>query len=123
MQLLCDAINVTLNKNTVAGDRSALTPGGVRVGTPALTSRGFKEADFVAVAGFLHRAVQLALAVQASLPAGGKSTAADFGAALKGREDIAALAAEVQAFAGGFPMPGFEDAPTLGGAVGGAGSA
>jgi glycine hydroxymethyltransferase len=38
--------SMTLNKNSVFGDKSALTPGGVRVGAPALTSRGFKETDF-----------------------------------------------------------------------------
>ena len=44
---------VTVNKNSVYGDTSALTPGGVRLGTPALTSRGLKEQDFVKVADFL----------------------------------------------------------------------
>jgi hypothetical protein len=37
--------------------------GGVRLGAPALTSRGFKEADFEAVADILHQAVQIALKV------------------------------------------------------------
>ena len=35
--------HITLNKNAVVGDVSAMTPGGVRVGTPAMTSRGLKE--------------------------------------------------------------------------------
>jgi glycine hydroxymethyltransferase len=49
----------------VIGDRSLSTPaGGVRIGTPALTSRGFKETDFVEVAEFLHRAVHLCLEIQ-----------------------------------------------------------
>jgi glycine hydroxymethyltransferase len=52
---LCDFCSITLNKNSINGDRSAITPGGVRVGTPALTSRGFVEADFQAIAEFLHR--------------------------------------------------------------------
>lgn len=38
--------NMAANKNTVPGDRSALTPGGIRIGCPALTSRGFTEEDF-----------------------------------------------------------------------------
>ena len=46
MELVCDKASITLNKNAVFGDRSALSPGGVRIGTPALTTRGFKESDF-----------------------------------------------------------------------------
>ena len=38
------------------GDSSALVPGGVRIGTPALTTRGLDAADFVAVADFLDKA-------------------------------------------------------------------
>jgi glycine/serine hydroxymethyltransferase len=33
---------------------SAMNPGGVRIGTPAMTSRGLREADFEAVADLLH---------------------------------------------------------------------
>lgn len=44
-----DACHITANKNAVFGDKSAMSPGGIRLGTPALTSRGFKEADFVKV--------------------------------------------------------------------------
>jgi glycine hydroxymethyltransferase len=39
-------VNITLNKNSVPKDLSAVVPGGVRLGAPALTSRGFVEADF-----------------------------------------------------------------------------
>merc|ERR1739838_184440 len=42
---VCDKVMVTLNKNSVPADTSALVPGGVRLGACALTSRGFKEAD------------------------------------------------------------------------------
>ena len=37
---------MAINKNTVPGDKSAFIPGGIRIGTPALTSRGFEEAHF-----------------------------------------------------------------------------
>jgi glycine hydroxymethyltransferase len=45
LEKLCDAIHITLNKNTIIGDKSAVTPGGVRIGTPAITTRGYNEAD------------------------------------------------------------------------------
>ena len=103
LEKLCELAAITLNKNAVHGDVSAVSPGGVRVGTAALTSRGFKEADFVAVAGFLHRAVQIALTIQA----GSGKALKDFVAALDKHADIVALKHEVEAFAAKFPMPGF----------------
>lgn len=102
MEKLCDVLNITLNKNAVVGDRSALTPGGVRIGAPALTSRGFKEADFEQVADFLDRALKIGLRVQAA--SGPKLV--DFAKAVVDDAEVKALKAEVNAFAKGFPMPG-----------------
>lgn len=102
MEKLCDAVNITLNKNAVVGDRSALTPGGVRIGAPALTSRGFKEADFEKVADFLDRALQIGLRLQQA--SGPKLV--DFAKAIEADAEVQALKAEVNAFAVSFPMPG-----------------
>lgn len=33
MENVCDRVHITLNKNSVHGDRSAVTPGGVRIGS------------------------------------------------------------------------------------------
>ncbi|KAJ1558942.1 Serine hydroxymethyltransferase 4, partial [Cladochytrium tenue] len=104
MEKICDAVSITLNKNSVHGDSSALVPGGVRIGAPALTSRSFAEADFVQVAEFLHRAAQLALKIQAT---SGKLIK-DFAAALETNEEVKTLKHDVEAFAHGFPMPGFD---------------
>ncbi len=49
VERVLELANIAANKNTVPGDKSALTPGGIRIGTPALTSRGFTEEDFVKV--------------------------------------------------------------------------
>lgn len=46
---MLDLVSITLNKNSVPGDQSAVVPGGIRIGTPALTTRGFREEDFVKV--------------------------------------------------------------------------
>ena len=43
MEYICDSVHITLNKNAVFGDASALTPGGCRIGAPAMTSRGLVE--------------------------------------------------------------------------------
>jgi len=49
IEKVCDAAHMTLNKNCVPGDRSAASPGGVRIGTPAMTTRGLVEADMVQI--------------------------------------------------------------------------
>ncbi|CAL1274457.1 unnamed protein product [Larinioides sclopetarius] len=64
LECVMNATNITANKNTCPGDKSALVPGGVRLGAPALTSRNFKEKDFEQVVEFIHRAVEIALSVK-----------------------------------------------------------
>jgi glycine hydroxymethyltransferase len=46
VETVCNKAMITLNKNSVPKDKSAVVPGGMRLGTPAMTSRGFKEDDF-----------------------------------------------------------------------------
>ncbi len=81
-----------------------MSPGGVRVGTPALTSRGFTEKDFVQVAEFLHEALQICIDVQEK---SGKAIK-DFIAALGGNAAIKDLKSRVKEFARKFNMPGFD---------------
>lgn len=51
LQRRCDEVYITLNKNTVPNDpRSPFVTSGVRIGTPAITSRGLKEEDMAKVA-------------------------------------------------------------------------
>lgn len=55
---LLESIEITVNKNTVVGDKSALKPNGVRIGSPALTSRGMKETEFIQIAEWIHEIIQ-----------------------------------------------------------------
>lgn len=48
----------------MAGDVNAISPGGIRLGSPALTSRGLKEKDFEKIADFLDRAVKISVEIQ-----------------------------------------------------------
>ncbi|KAL1511695.1 hypothetical protein AB1Y20_004984 [Prymnesium parvum] len=64
MEKLCEAVHISLNKNAVHGDQSAAVPGGVRLGTPAMTTRGLTTRDFEEVAAFLDEAAQLAQSIQ-----------------------------------------------------------
>ena len=54
---LCNYLGISINKNTLKGDVSAVRPSGIRLGTPAMTTRGATEADFDKIAGFLHQAI------------------------------------------------------------------
>ncbi|CAB9498047.1 Serine hydroxymethyltransferase [Seminavis robusta] len=101
---ICDAACITLNKNCVPGDRSAVTPGGVRIGAPALTTRKMVEADFEQIAMFLDECAKIALKLQEK--SGPKLK--DFVALLDGNEEVAALKKKVNDFATSFPMPGFD---------------
>ena len=55
VEFVLELAHIAANKNTVPGDKSALVPGGLRMGAPALTTRGFTERDFVQVAEFVDR--------------------------------------------------------------------
>ncbi len=51
-----DEVGISTNRNTIPGEqRSAFQTSGLRIGTPAVTTRGFKETDVVAVADMIVR--------------------------------------------------------------------
>lgn len=81
---------ITVNKNTVPFEpRSPFDPSGIRLGTPALTTRGMKEAEMEQVAEWIDRAIS-------------------------GHQDDAKLEAvrkEVHELAGKFPLPGASASP------------
>ena len=55
---------MSLNKNSVFGDTSAINPGGIRIGTCALTTRNMKEEEFNKIGDFLNRVVELCVSIQ-----------------------------------------------------------
>ena len=59
VEFVLELAHIAANKNTVPGDKSALVPGGLRMGAPALTTRGFTEKDFHQVGEFVDRYVLL----------------------------------------------------------------
>src|SRR5205823_14029485 len=79
-----EGAGIICNKNAILNDpRPPKVTSGVRLGTPALTTRGLKEGDMTTVAAFIDRA-------------------------LLSKDDAAALGrirGEVAGFAAGFPMP------------------
>ena len=100
IEYICEMVDISLNKNSVFGDKSALNPGGIRIGTSALTTRGFKEDDFIKVGTLIHKCVTLALEIQ---NVSGKKLV-DFKNILNAdfSEEIAALRKEVNDLAENF---------------------
>lgn len=76
---------MTVNKNTVPFDpRKPFDPSGIRLGTPALTTRGMKEAEMTQVATWIDRAI----------------------IAANNDKKLAAIRQEIAAFTKAFPLPG-----------------
>ncbi len=84
-----DKAGITVNKNTIPYDpQPPLITSGVRIGTPAVTTRGMKEKEMEIIAGFIDEAVKNK----------------DNDTALKG------ISEKVEKFCAGFPIyPGFEN--------------
>ncbi|WCJ20503.1 serine hydroxymethyltransferase 3 [Euphorbia peplus] len=108
VEKILDMASITLNKNSVPGDSSALVPGGIRIGSPAMTTRGFTEKEFVAIADFIHEGVQITIEAKKSM-SGSKLqeflksvTSPDF--ALQGK--VSELGTRVEALTTHFPIPG-----------------
>lgn len=53
-EILLDEVNITVNKNTIPFDKeSALKTSGIRLGSPAMTTRGLKEEDFIEIGNII----------------------------------------------------------------------
>ncbi|KKP69596.1 MAG: Serine hydroxymethyltransferase [Candidatus Moranbacteria bacterium GW2011_GWE2_35_164] len=58
-EIALDKIGITINKNMIPDDsRSPMDPSGVRIGTPALTTRGMKEAEVKKIANWINAAIE-----------------------------------------------------------------
>ncbi|KAJ2834350.1 Serine hydroxymethyltransferase, cytosolic [Coemansia erecta] len=108
VERVLELAKIAANKNTVPGDRSAMVPGGLRMGTPAMTTRGLKETDFEVIAGFVNRAVGIAQQVSKNVSskkfADFKATLGDDVTQVSGLES---LKKEVTDFSLSFPAVGF----------------
>ncbi|SCU83421.1 LADA_0C11342g1_1 [Lachancea dasiensis] len=105
VEYLCEKINIALNKNSIPGDKSALVPGGVRIGAPAMTTRGLGEQDFARIVSYIDKAVQFAHDVQHSLPKEANRLK-DFKAKVDELSgELESLKQEIYSWAGEFPLP------------------
>ncbi len=83
---ILESVNITLNKNSIPHDeRKPWDPSGVRIGTPAITTRGMEEKDMEKIAQYIDRAL--------------KNTS---------ESNIKLIKGEVKEFAKDFPIPGID---------------
>ncbi|OGY97750.1 MAG: serine hydroxymethyltransferase [Candidatus Liptonbacteria bacterium RIFCSPHIGHO2_01_FULL_57_28] len=105
-----DAAHITVNKNTVPADPSSpFYPSGVRLGTPALTTRGMKEKEMEAIGKLIGRIVNEFGKIE--LPKGKDERAAaikKFTDGLESNPVVREVRAKVSELTKNFPVPGIE---------------
>lgn len=107
VEAVLERANIAANKNTVPGDKSALFPSGLRVGTPAMTTRGFGPEEFAKVAEYFERAVEISLNLKSQEQGKiAKELLTSFKHLADESEEVKELAKEVAAWAETFPVPG-----------------
>jgi len=101
-----EQINIACNKNSIPGDKSALTPCGIRIGAPAMSTRGMSEEDFKRIARYIDQSINICKAVQAALPKEANKLK-DFKAKVASETvpEILALRQEISQWASTFPLP------------------
>ncbi|KAF2702695.1 serine hydroxymethyltransferase [Pleomassaria siparia CBS 279.74] len=106
VEAVLEQVNIACNKNTTPGDKSALTPMGIRIGAPAMTSRGLGEEDFKKIAQYIDTCIKLTQRVQKELPKEANKLK-DFKAKVASGEveEINSLKKEIVAWASTFPLP------------------
>ena len=110
VEKIFEIINISVNKNTCQGDVSALNPGGVRIGTPGVTSRNMKEEEIKTIVNFFEKAVNLAKEYHAKT----KDDAhlkeferfRNFTKACESSQQVQTLKKEINEFAKKYPLPG-----------------
>lgn len=105
-----EAAGMTTNKNTVPKDPSSpFYPSGVRMGTPALTTRGFKEKEMELVGKWIARAIDEIKQYQLPEKKEERNTyIAKFKQEIKSNSAIKAIREEIKELCKNFPVPGID---------------
>ncbi|MCL5784366.1 MAG: serine hydroxymethyltransferase [Patescibacteria group bacterium] len=110
-QYALEEAGITVNKNTIPGEpASPFYPSGIRLGTPALTTRGMKEKDMVKVASWIKMVLEEIRSLD--LPEEQekrKDFLKEVRVKLHQNKNLKKIRKEVEKFAGKFPMPGVDD--------------
>lgn len=103
-----EVAGIVTNKNAVPDDpMPPFYPSGIRIGTPAITSRGMKEKDMIKIAAWFNRVVE---EVKGEKMPADKEARSEFWKKFKkdviNNKNLLKVAKEVETFAGKFPVPG-----------------
>lgn len=83
---ILESVNITVNKNSIPHDeRKPWDPSGIRIGTPAITTRGMKEEDMIKISEYIDRVLKD-----------------------KSEDNIKLIKEEVKEFTKDFPIPGID---------------
>jgi glycine hydroxymethyltransferase len=107
VQEMLDAANITVNKNTVPGEQSSpFYPSGIRLGTPALTTRGMREPQMEQISAWIADLTKEA--VKHNLPTDKTERTAylhKYKASLGSNQSVSSVKRKVHDLCALFPMP------------------
>ncbi|MGH7538381.1 MAG: serine hydroxymethyltransferase, partial [Gemmatimonadales bacterium] len=108
MQEALDAVGITVNKNTIPGEpSSAFYPSGIRLGTPAATTRGMREPEMRQLSDWIARVREEAQKFQLPEDREARSQVLrQFRAWIKDNRRLGAIREEVRVLCRRFPVPG-----------------
>ena len=64
VEYILEKVNISVNKNSIIGDKSALSPGGIRIGLCAMTTRGLKKIHCEKLSNLIHRTIECGIKIQ-----------------------------------------------------------
>ena len=109
-QYALETAGITVNKNTIPKDPvSPFYPSGVRMGTPALTTRGMKEKDMIKIASWIKRALEEIRGLD--IPEEQKERAPfikEVKKKLAVNKNLLKIKKEIKEFTAKFPVPGID---------------
>lgn len=109
-QFALEMAGITVNRNTVPGEKaSAYYPSGMRLGTPALTSRGMKEEEMIKIAGWIKDVLEEIKGFNLpKVQEERKEFMNNFKKEMRNNKKLAKIKEEVKEFAQKFPVPGID---------------